>query len=139
MQETKFRVWDIERKEMVDLSTSPASNLHLIIDYEQWGLYASSKRLCGSADGSGILIQYVGLKDKNGKEICSGDIIKYGEYTGKIQYGYGTFMFYEIKPYVDFEPYGIDLKTLWFEAGEKIEVIGNVDENPELLEEDNAR
>ena len=81
------------------------------------------------------LMQYTGLKDKNGKEIYEGDIVKitksegYGEYyeqvknTGKIEYCVSEF---RIQP--------LNLK-LSDESIVEIEVIGNIYENKNLLEE----
>ena len=83
------------------------------------------------------LMQYTGLKDKNGKEVYEGDIVKiielegYGEYcdqvkyTGKIEYCVSEF---RIQP--------LNLK-LSDESIVEIEVIGNIYENKNLLEENN--
>lgn len=75
-----------------------------------------------------ILMQYTGLKDKNGKEIYEGDIIKNEKdnYPHKIIYTIGSFVGKQLrgkfKGYVD---------GLFFY---RFEVIGNIYENPELLE-----
>jgi len=91
-----------------------------------------------------ILVQYTGLKDKNGKEIWEGDICK-SEYTpiiGQIYFGFGG----EGEP-ADFVGiyYGwcfgrkneLD-ETTGF-TGERLEVVGNIYENPELLEGKNEK
>ena len=74
------------------------------------------------------LMQYTGLKDKNGKEIYEGDITQDVD-TGKtfeIMYQGHMFMRYERKPMYMF--YTLD--------GDCLEVIGNIYENPELMEKE---
>ena len=72
------------------------------------------------------LMQYTGLKDKNGKEVYEGDILK-------------TW----IGGYEQASPYVVeDMRKLYFELErddsyyriQKTEIIGNIYENPELLE-----
>jgi len=73
--------------------------------------------------------QYTGLKDKNGREIYEGDIVtglfNYTGIIGHIVYGSDATFFIERKGL-----YGISLNNaeVW------LEVIGNIYENPELLE-----
>jgi len=72
-----------------------------------------------------ILMQYTGLKDKNGKEIYEGDIVHYtsGEYyMGAWEFS-GT---------VVIQNFIADTYDLWH--AENLTVIGNIYENPELLE-----
>lgn len=77
------------------------------------------------------IMQYIGLKDKNGKEIYEGDIIKADSFNPKI---------YEIKYYVTgfyaFNPKSSYLEIDSFHSSEgcEFEIIGNIYENPELLE-----
>lgn len=79
----------------------------------------------------GVIEQYTGLKDKNGTEIYEGDVVKVegdGEiYRVKwIRSGFG------LEPRYNSPRYPV-LGNV--ELRRKIEVIGNIHENPELLEE----
>ena len=74
--------------------------------------------------------QYTGLTDKNGKRVFEGDIVRYGDTIHKVVFEqrYGTAYF------------GImisDIET-WLFGNEcpanLVEVIGNIYDNPELLE-----
>ncbi len=71
------------------------------------------------------LCQYTGLKDKNGKEIYEGDIVRFR--SGKHE-GIGKIIY---------NPPRFEISSEFFLGGkaELIEVIGNIYENPELLEE----
>ena len=83
-------------------------------------------------------IQYTGLKDKNGKEIYKGDIVKHSDYPfykcsgkNKVEWNINR---------SGFEPFCTpiimdDGEEFIANSGEWIEVIGNIYENPELLKE----
>lgn len=72
------------------------------------------------------LMQSTGLKDKNGKEIFEGDVVKCNGLLGTIE----SFKAMWICSFVKYNNY----QKVGFFAQE-IEVVGNIYENPELLED----
>lgn len=84
-------------------------------------------------EGKVIYMQYTGLKDKHGTEIFEGDIVKFHYKRG----------IYKIGPVVWNDMFGSwDIDCTDFVAYKSLgkfnsvsEVIGNIYENPELLEE----
>lgn len=78
--------------------------------------------------------QYTGLKDKNGKEIYEGDIVK--SISGKI--GYVIFLQQEMGYVVVWDNCDTRLghrnRGGGYECDGSIEVIGNIYDNPELVE-----
>jgi len=79
----------------------------------------------GNQERGVILIQYTGLKDKNGKEIYEGDVIKRSEvnYAHEVIFKDAAFC----RQRIDDKAIGS------LEWPQDFEVIGNIYENPELL------
>lgn len=82
------------------------------------------------------VMQYTGLKNKNGKEIYEGDILGRYTPTGKLKDWWIVVWTEEPAAfYADEQPgwdgtvHGFDIPENW----EKLDVIGNIYENPELL------
>jgi uncharacterized phage protein (TIGR01671 family) len=77
-----------------------------------------------------VLMQYTGLKDKNGKEIYEGDVVRISkDHTEVMNWvGDGDWMG-DKQPLVGFVHHSAIYKR-------PIEIIGNIYENPELLQHD---
>lgn len=124
MREIKFRAWDKKTKIMIDL-------------VKMTPLSVDSKLLPGvflPFEDNWELMQYTGLKDKNGKEIYEGDTVRLGEGSK----GYETRPGKAAIIYRSAQYFAQHTDGGWFRMGsmnpENIEVIGNIYENPELLE-----
>lgn len=117
----KFRAWDKHNKKMF-------TNEELIIWNDN--VYANDRRklsvdkLKGWSISDKFLMQSTGLADKNGVEIFEGDILKDDSESGKVVYDPDRTMW---------RVYGKDfddaLSDWWMGR-----VIGNIYENPELME-----
>ena len=123
MREIKFRAWDIQTESMRDV---------LVIDWVN-ELIDLSSGIIERRPHEVILMPYTGLKDKNGVEICEGDIVE-TVYNGEV---FAGVVVYDLSE-VDFkvtdgkEKYGRNFQYL--AGNDENEVIGNIYENPELLE-----
>ena len=133
---TRFRVWLPDVQKMLRVKA-------LVYEEEK------TRCVCGYAydfyleDENAILMQSTGLKDKSGQEIFEGDIVSDGFDIGDIK-SHKTLGFYMV------DKKGVER---WFSDGatiegfeeyvktafKNIEVIGNIYENPELLEADHDR
>ena len=133
MREYKFRCWDTENKEMLKVQELDFEDTfyggRLSIRTDQYNDYFDIEDM--------ILMQYTGLKDKNGKEIYEEDIVKINdEIIAKVIWDndyLGYFLYANEENSIDsFENGEQPLYDYWG----SIEVIGNIYDNPELLEKD---
>ena len=125
MREIKFRVWDTHKRMWTE---------YRIHDGVVYFLDKSTGVWVGKYDKrykEFDLMQYTGLKDKNNKEIYEGDILfeSFGERYYKVIFENGSFKA-EVEWY--FEEYYFDLIDV---VAQNCEVVGNIYENPELIEE----
>ena len=121
----KFRAWDKELQTMLDVS---------LIDFKK-GVLVGEHWEFGETNFMNfdeiVLMQSTGLKDKNGKEIFEGDIVK----MAKDVYSEPTY--YEVVRHrggayrLESKKHGCEL---WLRHTD-CEVVGNIYENPEFLED----
>lgn len=88
------------------------------------------------------ICQYTGLTDKNGKKIFEGDVVKDGAgICGEVKFGLyaAGFGIPDTNQgfYIEFPEESLYRKELGY-WGNKVVVIGNIYDNPELLEEENV-
>ena len=140
MREIKFRAWDGDKKEMILPEYAGKEDFHIqadgqIVETHEYGY--ERHELTSKRPNSWVLMQYTGLKDKNGKEIYEGDILQ--DTLTKMQYvvkfGFckkyafnGWYVENEYHNYVTTINGDYDTNT-----NSQIEVIGNIYENENLL------
>ncbi len=139
MREIEFRVWDksVHTYEEAMEDMPPSGKM---VD---WKYVKESNCLLRVFNGEYPIMQFTGLKDKNGKKIFEGDILDLGqtvngcklfsvEWSDK-RIGW-TLRYTEImKNPREYEYDVADLFKIDYTTGEGVEVIGNIHENPELL------
>lgn len=121
MRSLKFRAWDKSVEHLYEVQT-------LIDGGDAIGRYVLNGEmnyihLCADEI---IVEQYTGLKDKNGKEIYEGDVLE-STWNGDKAVVVWNNVEGEWEHYADFNAYS--------KYGGSV-VIGNIHENPELLEEE---
>ncbi|GAP02027.1 hypothetical protein FFRU_260090 [Fructobacillus fructosus] len=128
MREIKFREWDAQRG---TISYGEREDFDDMIGFR----FEHTENVDGDLSKERVLEQYTGLRDKNDREIYEGDIVKLHVVILSPDDKIG---------YIEYRPefgYCINFgksiaRQEYWAANDKhtIEVIGNIHENPELLE-----
>lgn len=129
MREAKYRAYHRRTKEKINVDFIDTKH-KVIGEYD----FRNNQRFYPINEV--VLVQYTGLKDKEGREIYEGDIVRVSDDYGNTDFtegGIGTVC-------------GMEDLFMWYIDGDVhnglydvnqssyIEVIGNIHENPELLE-----
>ncbi len=122
-REIKFRGWRIRTKDIGKIDN---------INFRERFIHFSDNSFGYEWDNV-ILMQFIGRKDKNGKEIFEGDIVINCNEIFEIVFTNGAFCLSNHKsPTIAYRH-----SPIGNYHGDNFEVIGNIYENPELLEEKN--
>lgn len=127
-REIKFRAWNKETQKMIDVHRNTPLALNAEMNTQMAIQGFSGLFLPFHKDI--ILMQYAGMKDKNGKEIYEGDIYEWCQplvqNCKQIYRGHRSIVFWSIN-----ELFYLKNRK---ENNASVEIIGNIHENPELLE-----
>jgi uncharacterized phage protein (TIGR01671 family) len=115
MREIKFRAWDTNKKEIREVTG--------INWYDEY-IWVDETPMTGEKlpIETTPLMQFTGLKDKNGKEIYEGDVVITPKGICSVTFEFGCFYTITVSRY----------RIGGWGSG-RIEVIGNIYESPELL------
>ena len=139
----KFRIWDLEQKKFFSLADFRKFDVEFNFDP------TTNEVVCEYDKKRYVVIQSTGLKDKNGKLIFEGDIVKLfnDEFCNIHTVKFGDFAMYSLDFQTEYEKgstavygwylggltYPIPLSISLDTSGLELEVIGNIYENPELI------
>ena len=146
----RYRAWDKEFKEMVQVDALVFEEQIIKATYKNGNVVKEDLK-------NYVLMQSTGLKDKNGKEIYEGDILKFNDewdeycYEGYVDgvfegvnyveiekettcFGFGKTRIPESSLFNRVNDEHLTFKELITDTSFEFEIIGNIHTNPELVE-----
>lgn len=137
-REIKFRAWDNVNKRMGYFDPG----FHWQDEYDLWCLrlkFGSVPITNVPCEDNIDLMQYTGLKDKNGREVFEGDVLQaryvpnYSLNIFEVKWNNGSAAFVCYRSHQDQNIRFEQLPLCPSNSMEDLEVIGNIYENPELI------
>ena len=126
MREIKFRVWDSVQEVMLPVENIDFRNDLITLNEDDNSLTDTFEMI--------TLMQYTGMKDKNGKEIYEGDILRHLHMRAEVIFEDGSFRFKWLDKITKrVRRYN---EPMFKNTNIVFEVIGNIYENKKLLEGD---
>jgi uncharacterized phage protein (TIGR01671 family) len=123
MKPIKFRAWQKHHKQMVKVTRIDFNRNLITADYGE----KTVPRFNTFEQDNFILMQYTGLRDKNGTEIYEGDIVRL--YEKGTEHEVGT----HVVEWIDESEGGFSIGWGLFNNTFDYEVIGNIYKHPHLL------
>lgn len=134
-REIKFRCWNTASECMY-----PNEDFALTMDGDELQLMPQcehyDKPYLPNA-GNMIYMQYTGLKDKNGKEIYEGDVVRTEQFDALALVEWTDFLAQfsvMIRNYDSDDPDDFTFESEGIDPNKEVEVVGNIYESPKLLE-----
>jgi len=133
-RDIKFRLWSKIGKKFIK-TDDPDLNFVINSDGYLYSIENFYGEIYVSLQLDIVVLQFTGLQDINGKDIYEGDILKYNfPYDGRLKH-VSPVKFLETEASFGIKDiYGNEIPLYRITANNYFEVVGNIYENPELLE-----